>query len=65
MDVQAKDSVEVTGIYMRGSEGGDIELLAEVDGEWRLLFSTQMSGEIGVIVEPRGIRLAPPDPVGE
>lgn len=61
-----KGPVPVMGIWLRKSPdhyAGRIEVLAEVDGEWRqvIAYPNPHDGPISHIVEPAGIRSAPPD----
>lgn len=54
--------VPITGIWLRSEgEGAAIEVLAEVDGEWRTVISQAFGDLISHIVEPLGIRHAKPD----
>lgn len=51
--------VPVTGIWLRDrDEGRVLEVLAEFDGEWRVVIHTQniLDGIISHIVEPLGMR---------
>ncbi|HEV2929374.1 MAG TPA: hypothetical protein VGW74_11835 [Propionibacteriaceae bacterium] len=65
----AQEPVPVSGIWLRkkfAHLGNDIEVLAEVDGVWRLLGTwTNDDGCISHIMEPAKIRHAPPDPLVE
>lgn len=54
--------VEVQGIWLR-RRGDDIEVLAEVDGEWKLVITEYADDPMSHIVEPSGIRSAGPDPL--
>jgi hypothetical protein len=67
-----KQQVSVGGIWLRkatyssNSKAEQLEVLAEVDGEWRLLLISELdNGPISHIVEPGGIRSAPLDPLTE
>lgn len=59
------ESVEVTGImlsriYLGDGKPGELRVLAEVDGEWRLVIGPELDdGPISHIVEPSGIRSGP------
>jgi len=68
-----KVPVPVSGVWLR-TAGKDpkypnmkkLEVLAEVNGTWRLLFAELVpdyEGEISHIQEGNGIILAPPDPL--
>jgi hypothetical protein len=62
----SKEPVSVTGIWLRKSPDhydGRVEVLAEVDGQWRkaIEYPNPHDGPISHIVEPAGIRNAPPD----
>lgn len=60
-----RESVSVTGIMLR-KLGDDIEVLAEVDGTWRLVIVEPFidnDGWISHIAEPYAIRTAPMDAV--
>lgn len=62
----SKEPVPVGGIWVRRAFphlGGKLEVLAEVDGQWRLLHEWNDDGVISHIFEPSGIRDAPPDPL--
>lgn len=65
----AQEPVPVSGIWLRKNFahlGGEIEVLAEVDGVWRLLGTwPNDDGCISHIVEPAGIRSAPADTAPE
>lgn len=58
------DSIEIQGIWLRTREGC-VEVLIEVDGEWRLVNREKLGdGEktiISHITEPRGMRKARKD----
>lgn len=56
-------AISVNGIWMR-RRGLTVQLLAEVDGEWRLIATEHMDGAFSHIVEPDGIANAPRDPGG-
>lgn len=62
--------IPITGVWLRtaGGESGPgrrLEVLVEVDGNWRLIQSepTNHDGEISHITEPLGIVYAPADTV--
>lgn len=50
-----KEPVSVEGIWLRRL-GDDIQVLAEVDGVWRLVITEFYDRNISHIVEPSGIR---------
>lgn len=63
-----KQTVAVSGIWIRKrgtGEDAEAEVLAEVRGEFRSIFSTKLErftdGEVSCIVEPAGIEDAPRD----
>ena len=60
-----RDSIAVSGIWLRWIEGM-VQVLAEVDGKWRLLMEEPVDGNptFSHIYEPSGIRNAPFDPLG-
>jgi hypothetical protein len=55
--------VQVTGIWLQKDtehNGNGIRVLAEVDGEWRVIITeTSDDGPISHIVEPAGIQRSP------
>ncbi len=56
--------IAVSGIWLRdGAEPGEIEVLAEVDGQWRTVIRQRVEpdGITSHIVEPLGIRYGKPD----
>jgi hypothetical protein len=54
--------IEVSGIWLRlNDDDNRIEVLAEVDGDWRLVITEYNGGLFSHIVEPLGIRSAPYD----
>jgi hypothetical protein len=58
------DPVPISGAWLRGTVDGDlvtVEMLVEIDGEWRLLCREVAQGPISHIVEPSGIAGAPRD----
>lgn len=55
-------SIAVEGVWLR-RVGDEMQVLAEVDGSWRLLVSEPVEGSCSHIVEPHGIRSAPFDKV--
>jgi hypothetical protein len=57
---RSADYVPVTGVWLR-RVGDYAEVLAEVDGEWRLIIKEHVDGHFSHIVEPSGIHKAPPD----
>jgi hypothetical protein len=65
-DPPMNEPVPVTGIWLRNIVIGPvdvptIEVLAEIDGEWRLVIDEMGEGPISHIVEPGGMRSAPRD----
>jgi len=57
----SKEGIIVTGIWVR-SMGKYIEVLAEIDGEWRVVireFAPLDEMTISHIVEPSGMKKAP------
>lgn len=50
-----KDSIEIQGIHLRRI-GDEAQVLAEVDGEWKLVITELINGNFSHIVEPSGIR---------
>jgi hypothetical protein len=62
--VPSKDSVRVSGVWLvktPSNLGNKIEVLVEVDGQWRRAISTIADdGPISHISEPAGMRTAPP-----
>jgi len=62
-DAKARtDPVPVTGIWLRsGPERDGLEVLAEINGEWRTVITEKCGGLISYIVEPLGMRHARPD----
>src|SRR3984885_3294411 len=63
-DTMHEKSVSVTGIWLRFIEG-KTQVLAEVEGKWRLLMEEPLDGNptYSHIYEPSGIRTAPLDPL--
>lgn len=55
-----QDPVPVTGIWLRRI-GSEIHVLAELDGEWRLVIVDTPDGPISHIVEPAGMLQSPID----
>jgi hypothetical protein len=54
--------VPVTGIWLRdGQQEDEIEVLAEIDGEWRTVIVETVGGILSHIVEPLGMRHGRPD----
>jgi hypothetical protein len=51
------DTVEVSGIWLRRI-GEEMQVLAEVDGEWRLIMSEHPDDNVSHIMEPAGIMAA-------
>lgn len=62
--VKGLAEISVSGIWIR-RRGGKVQLLAEVEGEWRLLAEEPYDDNFSHIVEPGGIVNALPDSVGE
>lgn len=63
-------TIEISGVWLRKSgigAGAKIQVLAEVDGQFRLLREEKIDaftdGEVSHIIEPLGIRDAPRDPL--
>lgn len=63
--MSVKEPVLVTGVWLRKAtahNGGRLEVLAEVDGVWRLVIDDVADdGPISHIAEPSRIRTAPVD----
>ena len=55
-----ENPVEVTGIWLR-SIGDKLEVLAEIDGEFRLVITESMGGPMSHIAEVSGMLKAPVD----
>jgi hypothetical protein len=57
-------AVLVEGIWLRFIEG-KVQVLAEVEGKWRLLMEESLDGNptFSHIYEPSGISVAPYDPL--
>ena len=51
-------TVPVSGIWVRRI-GDDIQLLAEIDEQWRLIAIDPLDGHLSHIVEPSGILSGP------
>jgi hypothetical protein len=54
------NGVEVRGIWLR-KIGDQVQVLAEVDNQWRLVIEERQDGNFSHIVEPSGILSAPLD----
>jgi hypothetical protein len=58
-------TIEVSGIWLRGAGTDHVQVLAEVDGEWRVVIPPERIHADGTIqtishiVEPDGIAKAP------
>ena len=65
-DALESRSVLVNGVWLRFLEG-KAQVLAEVEGKWRLLMEESLDGNptFSHIYEPLGIRSAPVDPLME
>jgi hypothetical protein len=62
----SRQPVPVTGVWLRKTTSGLLEVLVETDGVWRLVVEEICDdGPISHIVEPAGILGAPADPRGE
>ncbi len=56
------DTVSVTGIWLRRI-GDDIQVLAEIDGAWRIVIVELHDGQFSHIAEPRWMLKCPLDTV--
>lgn len=52
--------MKVSGIWLRRM-GEDVQVLAEIDGEWKLVITEAHDGMFSHIVEEAGMAKAPPD----
>lgn len=54
--------MELRGIWLR-KNGEHAEVLAEINGEWRLLIAEHIEGPFSHVIEPAGMAKAPIDPL--
>lgn len=54
------NAVPVSGVWLR-TIGDHVEVLAEIDGEWKLLIRDHRESNISHIIEPLGMRAAKAD----
>jgi hypothetical protein len=54
------ETVSVSGVWLR-KIGSSVQVLVEVDGEWRLVAEELNDGNYSTIVEPSGVRSSPVD----
>lgn len=55
-----KEPVLISGVWCRRIDN-NVEVLVEVDGEWRLIITEPADSNFGHIVEPLGIMSSPKD----
>lgn len=55
-----KEPVSISGIWCR-KIGHNVEVLVEIEGEWRLVITEPVDNNFGHIVEPCGMLSSPKD----
>jgi hypothetical protein len=53
----------ITGLWLRTTLAGRVEILFERDGHWWLAIDEANGDNISHIVEPNGMAGSPPDPI--
>lgn len=56
----SSEPVPVTGLWLR-KIGDQVQMLAEIDGAWRLIWEEHQEGPFSAICEARGFRGKPLD----
>lgn len=57
------DPIALSGVWLRTTLTGRIEVLVEHAGRWKLAINVQNGDNISYIVEPEGMLAAPDDPL--